>query len=93
MPHAFGLDVEDRFCEVAGSLKPLAALSLAEDKLTAVAKQKVREGRSQPVTESYRCRPGTKGLHRVTSASLLVHAFEGCTASHLDAPQASRRWR
>lgn len=33
MPHAFGLDVEDRSCAVAGSLKPLAALTLAEDRL------------------------------------------------------------
>lgn len=33
MPHAFGLDVEDRSCSVAGSLKPLAGLTLAEDRL------------------------------------------------------------
>lgn len=36
MPHAFGLDIEDRACSVAGSLKPLAALTLAEDRLNSL---------------------------------------------------------
>ncbi len=35
MPHAFGLDIDDRFADVAGCDKPLAALSLAEDRLAA----------------------------------------------------------
>lgn len=35
MPHAFGLDIDDRFAQVAGCDKPLAALSLAEDRLAA----------------------------------------------------------
>ncbi len=35
MPHAFGLDIDDRFCAVAGSIKPLVALSLAEERLAA----------------------------------------------------------
>lgn len=44
MPHAFGLDVEDRSCVVAGSLQPLAALTLAEDRLNSSS----GSGKAQP---------------------------------------------
>lgn len=39
MPHAFGLNVEDKSCVVAGSIKPLAALNLAEEQLSSSSRQ------------------------------------------------------